>query len=130
MNRNHRILVLVLIAMALVISPLRGVFAMPVMPAEDNNSHCAQMQDHGSSQSQVADLEPATEDAGHDCAQGCAGDCCDGACNTCVHSAVAITGFTTCNAAVQVDPLKLDITRDFTGQFVHPPFRPPISLHS
>ena len=126
MNRNHRILVLVLITMALVISPLRGVFAMPVMPAEDNDSHCEQMQDHGSSQSQAAELGPATDDASHDCAQGCAGDCCDGACNTCVHSAVALPGFTIYNAVVNPGSPNKNISQGFTGQFVHPPFRPPI----
>ena len=130
MRRKHQKLVLVLITLALVISPLRGVFAMPVMPAEDNDSHCAQMQDHGSPQSQVTDLEPTTQDAGHDCAQGCAGDCCDGACNTCVHSTVALPGFTTVSAVVNLDSPSKSITHGFTGQFVHPPFRPPISLHS
>ena len=128
MSRQRRNLFLILITLALVISPLRGVLAMPVMSADDNNAHCEQMQDQGSPQSQIK--VSATDSAGHDCAQGCAGDCCDGACNTCVHSTVAIPGFTTCNAAVHVDPPKLDITRGFTGQFVHPPFRPPISLHS
>jgi len=58
MNRNHRNLVLVLITLALVISPLRGTLAMPVMSADDNNAHCEQMQDHGSPQSQMA--VPAT----------------------------------------------------------------------
>jgi len=128
MSRQRRNLFLVLVTLALVISPLRGTLAMPVMSADDNNAHCEQMQDHGSPQSQMA--VPATDSTGHDCAQGCAGDCCDGACNTCVHNAVAIPGFTNYSAAVHVDSPKLNTTRGFTGQFVHPPFRPPISLHS
>jgi len=131
MRTQRQKFILILVTLALVISPLRAAFAMPMLPAADHGSHCEHMLDGSSSPAQMADMQASPADgSGHDCGKGCSGDCCDGACNTCVHSVIAIPGVITVNGAVQTNPPKTTISSGVTGQRVRPPFRPPIPLHS
>lgn len=117
-KRMHRLL-LVLVTLALVISPLRGALAFPDLTALNGDDHCAQMPDGKHS---MADKQ---RDA---CDQGCGGDCCDGACNSCVHGSIALAGSA---FVIPETPDRLLIIRaapGFSARTHHPPLRPPISL--
>ena len=126
-NRMHKFL-LVIVTLALVISPLRGALALPVISPADGADHCAQMQDGMHSMAGMQD--PAADNPGHACDQGCGGDCCDGACNACVHGPIAVSSNVPVTSAAHKDLLVVNISRGFSGRTVHPPFRPPIFLLS
>jgi hypothetical protein len=131
MNKWIRKFLLVLVAFALAISPLRGALALPITTAADGADHCAQMQDGMDSMAHMAGMqESAADNPDHGCGQGCAGDCCDGACGACAHGSIALSSIIAV-ILVAHDNLKIiKVSRDFPGPTVHPPFRPPISLLS
>ena len=141
MNRRiHRIL-LVIVALALAVSPLRGALAVPLMAAADDATHCVQMQDDmqspdhmdGMQATNAGNSDPDTLDPGNSdsgCDQGCGGNCCDGACNACAHGALALLNTVTVSIDTHANLLNITLPHTFSGRTVHPPFRPPISLLS
>jgi hypothetical protein len=124
---TYRIL-LVIVAAALALSPLRGVLALPVSAANDT-SHCVQMQNGMHSPDQLAGMQDTTADnSDHDCEQGCGGDCCDGACNACAHGSAALSSVIAVTSDIHNSTLNLTVSYGVPGRTVHPPFRPPIFL--
>ncbi len=127
-DRTHKFL-LIFLALALAISPLRGAFALPVPAAADDASHCEQMQDGMQSSAHVAGMQDTAVDSrDHDCKQGCGGDCCDGACNDCAHGSIALSGINSVTPGNLYISPTLTVSYGVSGRTVHPPFRPPISL--
>jgi len=127
MSRRRHKIILILVSLAMVISPLRGAFAMPDLMAADNGSHCQQMQDDSLSPARMIDMQLASSgNSDHMCENGCDGDCCDSACNACVHATIAITSLITSGGAIHANPPGTGAVYSVAGQFAHPPFRPPI----
>jgi hypothetical protein len=118
MSSRIRKLVLIVVTLALVIAPLRGALALPVMVLAGEPGHCQQMQD------------VAVDNQDHKCDQGCDGDCCDGACNACTHGSIALSGSTTVTLDNHESHLNSRVSYGVSGRTVHPPFRPPIALQS
>ena len=126
-NRTYALLVIV--ALALAVAPLRGLLAFPAPSATDETPHCMQMQ--GDSMDHLAGLPDTTpEHPGHGCAPGCGGDCCNGACGACVHVAVALPTVIAAGSHGHNGILHTVDPQRFAGRTVHPPYRPPISLPS
>ena len=127
---TYKILLLI-IASAVALSPLRGAFALPVIAAADDTSHCNQMQNGTHSRDQLAGIQDSTtDDSDHGCDQGCGGDCCDEACNNCAHGSIALSSVIAVASDIHDNPLNLTVSYAVSGRTVHPPFRPPISLPS
>jgi len=129
MSKTVRNLILILTALALAVSPLRGALALPVMAVADDTNHCDQMQMAMPSQvhtSAIKDSTADTRDAG--CDRGCGGDCCDGACNACAQGSMALSTTLAVTPDMYHSPLVLAVSHSISGRTVHPPFRPPISL--
>ena len=120
-SRNRKI-VLILVALALVIAPLRGALALPVMTVADEPAHCQQMQD---------DVQAvAIDNQDLKCDRDCGGDCCDGTCNACAHGSIAVSGPITVTSDNHESHQNSRVSYNVFGRTVHPPFRPPISLQS
>ena len=83
MDRLQKLL-LVLITLALAIAPLRGAWALPDIPAVDNESHCAQMQHAIPDIVSMVSMSHDNDAGAPDCKQDCNGSCCDDTCSTCV----------------------------------------------
>ena len=131
MKKQMHKLLLVIVALALALSPLRGALALPVSAAADDMVHCAQMKNGMHSPDHMADMQDSTADNSvHECDQGCDGDCCDGACNTCAHGAIALSSPITVSSQNPNNSLTTVLSYGVSGRTVHPPFRPPISLQS
>ena len=131
MNSWTRKFLLVIVGLALVVSPLRGALALPVSAAADDMAHCAQMQNGMHSPDHVAEIQDSTADNSvHVCDQGCAGDCCDGACSTCAHGSIALLTSIATILGIHDGPLGTAVSHSVSGRTVYPPFRPPISLPS
>jgi uncharacterized protein involved in copper resistance len=139
MNRRIHRFLLILVALALVASPLRGVFALPLMVAADDATHCAQMQDgmqspdhmDGMQYSVAGNSDPDHSDPGnldHGCDQGCGGNCCDEACNACAQGSIALSGPIAVTSDTHNSSLNIAVSYSVSGRTVHPPFRPPIAL--
>ena len=127
-NRMHKFL-LVIVALALAFSPLRGALALPVITTADGADHCAQMQNDMHSPDHMAVMQDSTADNSvHDCDQGCGGACCDGACNTCAHGLIALSTTIEAMSGIHDVPLNIAVSHRISGRTVHPPFRPPISF--
>lgn len=123
----HKLL-LVIVTLALVISPLRGALALPVITPADGADHCTRMQDGMHS---MAGMQDSTADnPDHACDQGCGGDCCDGKCSACVHGSIAISSNLVIFSDALDNLLIIKTSCGFSGRAVHPPFRPPIFLLS
>ena len=136
MDTRHSKLLLVIIAFALAVAPLRGTLALTAATAAgtDVESHCAQMQadnvhppDH-----QQARYNQGTEDsAGHDCEQGCGGACCDGTCNACTHGVpTAMTGALPFQPGFADAVLNSRHSHVFPERSLPPPLHPPAALLS
>lgn len=126
----HKLL-LAIVTLALVISPLRGALAMPVMTAADGADHCAQMQDGTHSMAHIAGMQDSSTDyPDHACDQGCGGDCCEDACNACAHASIALSTTISVISHNHYTPLNITVSYGVAGRTVHPPYRPPISLLS
>jgi hypothetical protein len=121
MDSRMQKLLLVILALALAASPLRGAWAMPDIPATDSETHCAQMQ-----HSMQDDVTMGASDP--DCKQGCDGSCCDDSCSACVPGTSAISGTLTLAAEVTAAQHNKIIPAAFSGRTVIPPLRPPASL--
>jgi len=126
--RTHKFL-LIFLALALAIAPLRGALAVPVPADADDPSHCVQVQAGMQASGHVAAMQDTTADTrDHDCKQGCGGDCCDGACNDCAHGSIALSGISSVTPDNLYTSPTLTASSGIAGRTVHPPFRPPISL--
>ena len=125
MNRRYNRLLLAIVAVALVFAPLRVAFAFPVKAA-DVTPHCAQMQDNGHAQHA---LDRTPESSKQACEHGCGGDCCDGACSAAAGS-VALTGPPGLMFESHRKSPEATTVYSVTRRSLHPPFRPPIFLHS
>ena len=122
---------LIFVAFALAVSPLRGALALPVMAPADDTTHCDQMQTVMQSPDHMAGMQDsATDDSDHDCDQDCGGNCCDGACNTCAHGSIALSNPGAAFSDTPNNSLTIAVSYGVSGRTDHPPFRPPISLPS
>lgn len=121
-------LLLVLAVLALVVSPVRGAFALHALPCADEAAHCAGMH-HGMHANTHASASSGhmVDGSGHCAGHGCDGTCCHG---TCVHPPVALIGAVPRIPAVGGDDLQLPVIPRFARLAVSPLFRPPISLPS
>ena len=133
-NRTQKFL-LIFLALALAVAPLRGAFALPASAPADGTSHCEQMQAEMQSSGHMAAMQDAAVSQSKDtrdsaCEQGCGGDCCDGACNACAHASMALSSTLTVASDNFYAPLNIIVSYGVSGRSIHPPFRPPISLPS
>ena len=127
-NRTHKFL-LILVALALAVSPLRGALAVSAFAPADDKSHCEQMQAELQSPGHMAAMQDAATDTrDHKCEQDCGGDCCDGACNACAHASIALLSTPSVTSGNLDTPLNIIVSYGVSGRSIHPPFRPPISL--
>jgi hypothetical protein len=136
MNTRLNKLVLLFVAFAMAVTPLRGAFALTADTAANAGleSHCAQMQadnDHPPEHLQARHDQGTEDPAGHECEQGCDGACCDGACNACAHGVpTAMTGTPQLQpsyAGAVLNSINSDV---FPDRSLPPPLHPPASLHS
>lgn len=131
MNRRTQKLILVVVTLALVFSPVQGAFALAPVSVAEVPDHCANMQDSGHAMDHMAGMQDTTAvDSDRGCDRGCDGSCCDGACNTCAHGSIALPGAVAAASAMHANQLQTKFLCNITGRTVHPPFRPPIALHS
>ena len=130
MDRRLQKLLLVIITLALAIAPLRGAWAIPDIPATDNESHCAQKQHAIQDTGPMADMQhhESGTDPARNCEQGCDGSCCDDTCNTCVPGTSAISGTLALTPEVTRPPHNEVIPAAFSRHTVIPLLRPPVSL--
>lgn len=121
-GKPHKLL-LTLMMLALVITPLRGLWAFSVADVSETKPHCAQMDMPASGQhAQV------TDDAGHPCKMGCNGDCCDDSCNTCAHSPVSLLNSVALPPGSHGMSVAVPVATSFPHRTVIPPLRPPALL--
>lgn len=121
-------LLLVLMILALVITPLRGAWAFSTPATVDSTPHCDQMvMSSTAMQDEVHLLDTATE-TGHPCETGCNGDCCDGNCNACAHSVVSLSNTIVVSQNLHNTPLSVIFPVTFPHRTIIPPLRPPASL--
>jgi hypothetical protein len=129
MSKSARKLLLILLSLALAVSPLRGAWALPMTATADSESHCAQMQQDMNHADPVMGMNDGNTASGHPCNDDCNGNCCDSACTTCTHAtpALSYTAFTTPGAyRVFLNNISSDA---FPERTVIPPLRPPATLH-
>jgi hypothetical protein len=116
-------LLLALMILALVITPMRGAWALSTTATVDNTPHCAQMDMPAGEQQ----LDTASE-PGHQCPAGCNGDCCDGDCNACAHSVVSLSNTVAVSLNSHDNSLAVLFSATFPHRTIIPPLRPPASL--
>ena len=128
-KRPHKLL-MILLSLALAVSPLRITWALSMTATVDVDEHCAQMQqDNNGADSEMA-MDDSNTGYGHPCNSDCDGNCCDDACMTCAHAtpALSYTSFVTPdNYLIYLNNLSSDT---FPERSVIPPLRPPAPLHS
>jgi hypothetical protein len=129
MTKRMRVL-LCLIAIALAVSPLRGVFALPVAGAADDVAHCATMAQgmHAMDHMNAVMPDSFPHDPDHHCKQGCVGDCCNGSCGTCAHACLALPGTPAAGSDTHFSFLTIEVVYRYAGRSIPPPYRPPIAL--
>lgn len=129
MSNRIRKLLLVIVTIALVVSPLRGALALPITAAADGTDHCVQMQNAMHSHVYMDEMQNSTaDDSDHDNDQCCSDNCCDGSCNTCAQGSIALSSHIVTASDIHDNLLNKTISCSVPGSTVHPPFRPPISL--
>jgi hypothetical protein len=119
-------LVLLMVALALAVAPLRGTLAFPADAVdEETSSHCASMQ-HGDA---MPPMHHPDDSAASDksCPDGCNGDCCGMACSSCAPPVSALLDGNAPEAAIQHPPMPAATPIHFTGHTIHPLLRPPAS---
>ena len=128
-KRTHKLL-MILLSLALAVSPLRATWALPMTTAVDVDSHCEQMQqDNNAADSSMA-MDDGNTGSGHPCNDDCNGNCCEGACTSCAHAtpALSFTALVTPgNYRIFLNNLSSDA---FPERMAIPPLRPPAPLHS
>jgi hypothetical protein len=126
MSKPARKLLLILLSLALAVSPLRGAWALSMIATADSTSHCAQMQQDMNHAAPVMGMNDRNTDSGHPCNDDCNGNCCDGACTT-FTPALSYTAFVTPGTyTLFLNNLSSDA---FPERTVIPPLRPPALLH-
>lgn len=117
---------LVIVILAVVMAPVRGVIALTAVLSAGDRSHCTGMQHlmHSKMAAEGIGHSPGGC-AGHCCGQGCDRTCCDGAC---VHAPVALTGATARVSDASGHDLYTVIPHHSPGPATSPLFRPPIAL--
>jgi hypothetical protein len=131
MSDQKNRLVLLLIALALAVAPLRGTLALPSPASAGDGSHCAGMQQAKAQD----DAGPAMHHERHTgnpdrpCQAGCNGDCCDSACNNCAPSAptTALSGEPAAAGHANGLPPGFSFNTRYTDRAIIPPLRPPAS---
>ena len=126
MERRRDKFLLVIVILALVMSPVRSAFALALGGSPGELSHCAGMP-HAMHAEMRTDAirHPAGACAGQYCGQGCDRLCCGGACS---HPPVAVTGAVprfpdaSGHHRYSVNPHR------YPGRSITPLFRPPIAL--
>jgi len=128
MSTKTNKLLLALMILALVITPMRGAWALSTTTSDDSTTHCAQM-DMPSDDMHAGMHHPDTgTDSGHQCDAGCNGDCCDGSCNTCAHSVISLPDSVVVARNTHAAPLAVRLAAAFPHRSLIPPLRPPASL--
>lgn len=136
MNTRSNKLVLLLIAITLVVSPLRGAIALAdaAPSGTEAESHCAQMQAANAHPPELHMAQPGqdkVDPASHDCEQGCGGSCCDGTCNACVHAVTtALNGSPAFQPIIPGAVLNSISSDFFPERSLPPPLHPPATLRS
>lgn len=130
MHKRPNRLVLVLMALALMASPLRSTWAMPAQDTADTGSHCAQMQADSQSADTHHPLSSNDTESKPDnnCNGCCDGDCINMDCNACAHAATAISGIHAALPVVPVSTASTLVVHNYSERTVIPPLRPPASL--
>ncbi|MDX1697981.1 MAG: hypothetical protein R3308_06805 [Thiohalobacterales bacterium] len=118
-------LLLVLMILALAVTPLRGASAFAPADSSEPASkpHCASM-DMPAAEQHVE----VTDEGGHPCKYGCNGDCCDDSCTTCALSPVSLLNSVALAPAMNGMSLAVPVAAAFPHRTVIPPLRPPASL--
>ena len=126
----HRLLLL-LLSLALAMTPLRGALGHISLTTASSEHHCTQMSHgmHSPGKPVNHPAMPDSGDSGHDCSRGCNGTCCTGAC-TCVHAAMAIPVSLWTVLLLTTAARHTRLFPGFTQRSLPPPFRPPVSATS
>jgi len=128
-KRTHKLL-MILLSLALAVSPLRVTWALPMTTTVDVDAHCAQMQQDNHAADSVMATDDSNTGAGHPCDDNCNGSCCDGACTSCAHATPALS-FTAFVTPGDYRTFLNNLSSDaFPKRMVIPPLRPPAPLHS
>jgi hypothetical protein len=119
-------LLLLMVALALAVAPLRGALAFPAEAVDEKmSSHCASMQ-HGDAVTPMHHPDDSA-DSGKSCPDGCSGDCCGMACSSCAPPVSALLDGNAPAAAIQHPPMPAATPIRFTDHTIHPLLRPPAS---
>jgi uncharacterized protein involved in copper resistance len=124
MSQRPNKLILILVALALAVSPLRSALALPAAASTDSESHCTAMQHTGAMPGMH---HPDSADAGQPCKAACSGDCCDSACKSTVNPASALLDGSLTPVSPYHPPLKITLSSRFSNRTVMPLLRPPAS---
>ncbi|MDH3831821.1 MAG: hypothetical protein OEV12_07830 [Gammaproteobacteria bacterium] len=119
MQKRFQKFLLIMLALALTIAPLRSAWAVPDIPATETESHCAQLE--------IQAAASGTSESQH-CKKDCNGSCCDASCNSCVPAASAISGSLALKTSINANTHDHAIRMEFSGRTVIPPLRPPATL--
>jgi hypothetical protein len=125
--RTHKWL-LVMIALALAVAPLRGAWSISMPANTESTSHCAQMDMQTAAASSETQQQNSATESGQPCEHGCDGACCDGACNACAHGASFLSNTVNVTPELHGTPLDAMSLLAFPKRTVIPPLRPPASL--
>jgi hypothetical protein len=121
-------LLLVLMILALVITPLRGAWAFSTPATVDSTPHCDQMDMSSTAMQADVPYPGTTPENGHQCETGCNSDCCDGSCNACAHSVVSLSNTIVFSQNLHNTPMSVTFPVTFPHRTIIPPLRPPASL--
>ena len=119
-------LVLLMVALALAVAPLRGTLAAPAEAVdEEMSSHCASMQ-HGDDLTQMHHTDDSAA-SDKSCPDGCNGDCCGIACSSCAPPVSALLDGNAPEAAIPHPPAPAATPIPFTDHTIHTLLGPPAS---
>ena len=119
-------LVLLMVALALALAPLRGTLAVPAEAVdEEMSSHCASMQHDDDMTPMHHPDDSATND--NSCPDGCNGDCCGIACSSCAPPVSALLDGNAPEAAILHPSAPAATPIHFSDHTIHPLLRPPAS---
>jgi hypothetical protein len=127
-KRTHKLL-MILLSLALAVSPLRATWALPMTTAVDVDSHCEQMQQDNNAADSIMAMDDGNTGSGHPCNDNCNGNCCDGACTSCTPAAPAVSNTAPAIPGAYKAFLNNISSNAFPERTVIPPLRPPARLH-
>jgi hypothetical protein len=129
-NHTHKLLI-ILLSLALAVSPLRVAWGLSMTTTADVDSHCAQMQQDKNAADSVMAMDDRNTGSGNPCNEDCNGTCCDGACTSCTPAAPAVSNSALVTPGGYRILLNNNMLSDvFPERTVIPPLRPPAPLHS